>query len=151
MYQVRDKPNLTVSPPQGVDNNLGNIMSTTTTTGFDISLVFTGNPQYFGGHHLPNFAIPVDGSITYNQLKAQMLDWQTTAHLDEELFSQAGSYELYENAVEDFFKGIPLQDMNSPAFTGLDAHPDLTDDNEEKIQDWYDTYDCVAVFTCEPL
>lgn len=118
-------------------------------TGFDINLVFTGNSQYFGGHHLPNFAITVDGSTTYNQLKTLMLDWQSTEHLDEELFSQAGSYELYEDAVESFFKGIPKKDMNNPAFTGMDVHPDLTDDNEEEIQDWYDNYDCVAIFTCE--
>ena len=112
-----------------------------------ITHVFTGQTQYYGGHHLPDFVITVDGLTTYRTLKTEMQDWQTTDHLNEEVFYFPHSGEMFDAAVEQLFSTV--EDMDAIMFPDLDKPPELTDDDEqpEGIQEWYDNWEGVAWFT----
>jgi hypothetical protein len=75
---------------------------------YTISHVDTCCSDYFCGHHLPNFSIMVTGESTYKDIKNAMLDWQTTDHLDHELFRDSEDYNSFRDAVEELFIGLDL-------------------------------------------
>lgn len=64
--------------------------------GFIVRHVATCNSDYFSGHHLSTFSIMVDGTSTYQQIKDEMLDYQTTEHLEYPVF-------YYEYGVYAYF------------------------------------------------
>lgn len=109
----------------------------------NIHFVTCCNSQYFGGHHLPVFQIEVDNKTTGNILKMVMSDWQTTDHLEYEVFRFEKSGDMFDAAVEEWFKDI--EDMGVPLFPDFDEAPE--DEAEREV--WYEEYDCCAFFVVE--
>ena len=104
------------------------------------SLVHAGTclPDYWGGHHLPHVAVPVDGTITvretFDQIRSEInqgafagsLDWET---LESEEFHKACYAALQE-----------MQELNSdkldkPAFPDLEPWED--DDCGESVMAFF--------------
>lgn len=108
---------------------------------YTISHVDTCCSDYFGGHHLPNFSIMVTGESTYAYLKEVMLDWQTTDHLDYELFRDSEDYNNFRDAIEELFQDS--EDMGTMQDT-FDPRID-TPQTEEEWEYW----DCCAFFVVE--
>lgn len=88
------------------------------------------NGSFFGGHHKPWFCILVDGTTTCNEVKEEMLDWQTTEHLEMD------SWEDFVEAVDVLFNRVV--DMNAPIVPTLDIH-------DRDDEDW-DDEDSVRMF-----
>jgi hypothetical protein len=99
---------------------------------YTISHVDTCCSDYFGGHHLPNFSIMVTGESTYAYLKEVMLDWQTTDHLDHELFRDSEDYNNFRDAIEELFQDS--EDMGTMQDT-FDPRID-TPQTEEEWEYW---------------
>ena len=104
---------------------------------YTISHVATCCTDYWRGHHLPNFSITVTGGSTYKDIKDAMLDWQTTDHLDRELFRDSEDYNNFRDAVEELFIRIDLDKV-------FDARLDTPQTEEE-----WDYWDCCAFFVVE--
>ena len=111
--------------------------------GFIIQHVDTCNSEYFIGHHLPNFSIMVDGTSTYQQIKDEMLDPQTTDHLDDELFYFSGSDRAFDEAVDELFSEV--EDMEAIAFPSLEVV------DYDSLEAEMGEYDVRAFFTVEIL
>jgi len=94
---------------------------------YTISHVSTCLPDYFGGHHLPWFSIAITNTTLYDGVKKEMLDWQTTDHLE----SIDASSEAFKLAVEELFTDVKLE---QPVDDKLD---DMDED---------DCYDYVTMF-----
>jgi len=65
-------------------------------------------PDYFGGHHLPNFNIPVYKGMTYYDLKQQMLSGYFTDHIEE---LNGKEEEEFIREVEYLFNGVDLESV----------------------------------------
>jgi hypothetical protein len=108
---------------------------------YTIHHVATCCSDYFGGHHLPNFSIMVTGESTYDYLKEVMLDWQTTDHLDHELFRDSEDYNNFRDAVEELFQDSEeagtMQDTFDPRI-----------DTPQTEEEW-DYWDVNAFFAVE--
>ena len=111
-----------------------------TTRTFKVSHVDTCCTEYFGGHHLPNFAISVTGNTTYKELLGMCLEWQNTDHLDEELFRNSEDYNAFRDAILEMFSTV--EDMDAIFQPSLDVP-----ETEEEMEYW----DCCAFFTVEIL
>lgn len=111
--------------------------------GFIIRHVGTCNSDYFGGHHLPNFSIMVDGTSTYQQIKDEMLDQQTTDHLEREVFCFEGSSAAFDEAVEELFSYV--DNMEALAFPRLEVV------DYDSLEAEMGEYDVGAFFTVEIL
>ena len=77
---------------------------------FKITHISTCHQEYFGGHHLPNFAISVTGLTTYKELLGMCLEWQNTDHLDEELFRNSEDYNAFREAIIEMFSTVENMD-----------------------------------------
>ena len=113
------------------------VVTPTTPRKYTISHVATCCTDYWRGHHLPNFSITVTGGSTYKDIKDAMLDWQTTDHLDRELFRDSEDYNNFRDAVEELFDGLDLDKV-------FDARLDTPQTEEE-----WDYWDCCAFFVVE--
>ena len=91
------------------------VVTHTTPRKYTINHVATCCTDYFGGHHLPNFSIMVVGTATYKDIRDMMLDWQTTDHLDRELFRDSEDYNSFRDAVEELFIRIDLDKAFDPS------------------------------------
>ena len=107
---------------------------------FNVQHVDTCCTDYFGGHHLPNFAIQVTGNTTYKELLGTCLEWQNTDHLDEELFRNSEDYNNFRDAIIEMFSMV--DDMDAK------FQPDL--DVPETEEEW-EYWDVCAFFTVEIL
>ena len=107
---------------------------------FKVSHVDTCCTDYFGGHHLPNFAISVTGNTTYKELLGMCLEWQNTDHLDEELFRNSEDYNAFRDAIIEMFSTV--YDMDAIFQPSLDVP-----ETEEEMEYW----DCCAFYTVEIL
>jgi hypothetical protein len=106
-----------------------------------VNTCFVGHTQYFGGHHCPTFPVTVDGLTTYNTLKTEVLDWQTTEHLADEVFYFEHAEGMFNAAVEELFSSV--EDMGAVVWPDLEVPPE----DEEAMQEWYDNWEGVAWFT----
>ena len=104
---------------------------------YTIHHVDTCCTDYWGGHHLPNFSVMVTGGSTYKDVRDAMLDWQTTDHLDRELFRDSEDYNNFRDAVEELFIRIDLDKV-------FDARLETPQTEEE-----WDYWDCCAFFVVE--
>jgi hypothetical protein len=106
----------------------------------EVNTCFVGQTQYFGGHHCPTFVVTVDGLTTYNTLKTEVLDWQTTDHLADEVFYFEHAGDMFNAAVEELFSSV--EDMDAVVWPDLEVPPE----DEEEMQEWYDNWEGVAWF-----
>jgi len=88
-------------------------------------------PDYFGGHHLPNFNVPVHKGMTYSDLKQQMLSGYFTDHIEE----LDGKEEEFVSEVENLFSGVDLESILPEA-----------EDREEEMEVMEDYIDDVCMF-----
>jgi hypothetical protein len=79
----------------------------------------------------------VTGGSTYKDVRDAMLDWQTTDHLDRELFRDSEDYNNFRDAVEELFIRIDLDKVFDPRLE--------TPQTEEEWEYW----DVCAFFTVE--
>ncbi len=94
---------------------------------YEISHTDTCKSSYFTGHIKPWFSILVHNKTTYKDLKEQMLEYQTTEHLENLDIDE------FKLGVKALFDGLDLTTVFDPS---LDDYDDLDDD-----------YDCYAYFT----
>jgi len=113
------------------------VVTHTTPRKYTINHVDTCCTDYWGGHHLPNFSVMVTGGSTYKDVRDAMLDWQTTDHLDRELFRDSEDYNNFRDAVEELFIRIDLDKVFSPSLE--------TPQTEEEWEYW----DVCAFFVVE--
>jgi hypothetical protein len=111
-----------------------------TTRTFKVNHVDTCCTDYFGGHHLPNFAIQVTGNTTYKELLGMCLEWQNTDHLDEELFRNSEDYNAFRDAIIEMFSMV--DDMDAVFQPSLEVP-----ETEEEQEYW----DVCAFFSVEIL
>jgi hypothetical protein len=86
---------------------------------YSISHVDTCLPDFFGGHHLPYFSIPIDNTTLYSDVKKEMLDWQTTDHLDIDINDDA-----FKLAVEELFTDVKLERVVDATLDNMDEDYD---------------------------
>lgn len=123
---------------QGYDDvKVEPVVTPTTPRKYTIEHVATCCNDYFGGHHLPNFSVMVTGESTYKDIRDAMLDWQTTDHLDRELFRDSEDYNSFRDAVEELFDGLDLDKVFNARLE--------TPQTEEEWEYW----DVYAFFTVE--
>lgn len=107
---------------------------------FRVSHADTCLADYFGGHHLPYFSIPVDGRTTYKELLGMCLEWQNTDHLDKQLFRNNEDYNNFRDAIKELFSTV--EDMDAIFCPSLEVP-----ETEEEQEYW----DCCAFFVVEIL
>jgi len=88
-------------------------------------------------HHLPNFSVMVTGESTYAHIKEIMLEWQTTDHLDGELFRDSDDYNNFRDAVEELFHDSAMQDMFDESI------------NTPRTEEEWSYHSCYAFFVVE--
>ena len=107
---------------------------------FRVTHIDTCCTDYFRGHHLPIFQISVTGLTTYKELLGMCLEWQTTDHLDEQLFRNSEDYNAFRDAINEMFNSV--EDMDAIFCQSLDVP-----ETEEEQEYW----DCCAFFAVEIL
>lgn len=117
------------------------VSHTTLKKSFNIRHLDTCTSDYFGGHHLPNFCLYVDGNTTYRMIRADMLDWTNTDHLTDELFKSQADWDLFQDAVDNLFQELEHEGKLDTVFNvGLEIP--VTEEEQEM-------YNCYAWFIVE--
>lgn len=81
---------------------------------YNINHVSTCLPDYFSGSHHPVVQVILTNTSTYKEVKAELLDWQTSDHIDDL------DFDAYKQAIEVMFANVTLDEVIDPSLDELE-------------------------------